>query len=101
MNDYKSEALPHNITVNDRKRLNVNGITEVISFDEASVCLCSVCGDLFIDGEGLHVTTLDIDRGVVSIDGQIDAISYAYESSKDKNKKKEKNAGGLFGKRQK
>ena len=93
MNDYKSGALPHNITVNDRKHLNVDGITEVISFDEASVCLTTLCGDLYIDGTELHITTLDTDRGVVSVDGNIAAIYYARESAKEKR--------SLFGKRQK
>ena len=78
------------IALKGRSEMSVCGVEEVINFDEEQVHLKSVDGEMMIEGEGIKIDTLDTDRGVVRINGRINAIYYA--SDPDKSKK------GFFGK---
>lgn len=62
-----------------RQSLALTGVTEVRSFDEQTVELVTDCGRLSVEGESLHVGTLDIAGGVVRIEGQIGALYYSNE----------------------
>ena len=75
----QNERQPHEIRVGMRKDMNVTGVKEVISFDEECVVLRSGCGEMTVEGSGLHVGVLDTDRGVVTLSGKIDAIYYTDE----------------------
>lgn len=80
----------HDISLKSRKHMNISGVTEVISFDEHAVNLRTVCGDIAIEGEGLHIGVLDMDRGVVALDGTVDGIYYTHTEQTEKK--------GFFGK---
>lgn len=68
--------LPHKLTLNERKALTMTGVTEVVSFDENTVVLRTVLGDLEIQGDGLQLKMLSIDGGQVAVDGHISAMIY-------------------------
>ena len=78
MIENKPTATPaaHDIALKSRKQMTVTGVKEVISFDEQAVNLRTVCGDMAIEGEGLHIGVLDMDRGVVSLDGTVNGVWY-------------------------
>lgn len=67
---------PHELRLENRARLSVNGVREVESFDEESVVLHTTKGVLVIRGQQLHLQTLSIDGGQVAVDGTVDAMSY-------------------------
>lgn len=67
-----------------RKQLEVNGIIDVVRFDDVSVVLQTVCGELTIEGNGLKMSVLDTDKGIVSLDGQVDSIYYSEETNEPK-----------------
>ena len=67
-----------------RKHLDVNGVIDVIRFDDVSVVLQTVCGELTIEGSGLKISVLDKDKGIVSLDGQVDSIYYSEETNETK-----------------
>ena len=67
-----------------RKHLEVNGVTEVIRFDELTVVLQTVCGEMTVDGKNLKISVLDTDKGIVSLDGQVDSIYYSEETKEVK-----------------
>lgn len=71
---------PHILSLDNRKKLSISGVTEVESFDETSVILHTALGTLMIRGEGLQMKTLSIDGGQVAISGTV--ISIAYEEPK-------------------
>ena len=73
---------PHELRLENRARLSVNGVREVESFDEESVVLHTTKGVLVIRGQ----QTLSIDGGQVAVDGTVDAMSYEEAQRK----------GGLF-----
>lgn len=54
----------------------IDGVSDVVSFDETNVVLESICGNMAIEGEGLHITVLNIDSGRVEITGKINGIFY-------------------------
>ena len=90
----RSEAVPHELLLRGRKNLSVSGVKEVISFDESSVMLDTVCGELEIDGDSLRVATLDTARGNVAVEGNISSVLY---NDKQHNEGRRGVFGKLFG----
>ena len=89
----KNIGSSHSVSMLDRKKLELTGVTEVLSFDDISVVLKTVCGELTIDGEGLRISTLDTAHGTLDISGNIQAFSYF-----DKKKEGKKGVlGKIFG----
>ena len=77
--------MTHEISLKSRKRMSISGVREVISFDENAVNLRTVCGDLAIEGEGLHIGVLDTERGMVALEGDsVDGMWYLREDSANK-----------------
>lgn len=74
----------HDITLKGRGQLRISGVREVISFDEQAVRLHTVCGELMVEGEALHIGVLDIERGVVALDGTVDGLYYSREEPSGK-----------------
>ena len=80
MADLKVSERPgegvHTLSLVSRTHAELSGVTEVESFDETAVVLSTVCGELTVEGEELHVGTLDMARGILVIDGKISALYY-------------------------
>ena len=74
----------HGVLIRDRAHLEITAVTDVISFDEDSVNLETEMGEMLIDGENLHVGTLDTQKGVVVIDGRINGLYYRTEQPRKK-----------------
>ena len=62
---------PHNIILEDRKSLTISGITDVESFDEREICLYTQLGELMIKGRELHIDSMSVDSGDMTITGDI------------------------------
>ena len=74
----------HDLILNSRGRLSISGVKDIISFDESNVNLRTLCGDLSIDGEGLHVSVLNIEKGEVEMSGKISGLNYYDSRDTDK-----------------
>lgn len=68
----------------ERKKLQLSGIEDVISFDELSVYLVTENGNLLIEGTELHITTLDVASGNMIIEGAIRSMIYHDKETKKK-----------------
>ena len=66
----------HGLTLEERKRLTMTGVTEVVSFDDGMVVLHTNLGILTVQGTGLRLKTLSTDGGQMAVDGEISALSY-------------------------
>lgn len=66
----------HSLLIENRARLALTGIEDVISFDERTVVLASTAGLLTIDGESLHIIQMNIDSKELGIEGKVNGISY-------------------------
>lgn len=65
------------LVLTNRQSLGVDGVSDVMSFDESGAVLKTVKGTLMIDGEELHVTKLDIANGNVEIEGKINGLIFS------------------------
>ena len=75
MGDDKLQ-LPHKLILNERRQLTMTGVTEVISFDENAIVLCTELGRMTVHGQGLQLRQLALDGGQVAVDGTVSAIVY-------------------------
>ncbi len=66
----------HQITLKNREKAVISGAAEVDSFDEHRVVLITELGVLLIKGVGLHIQSLNVESGDVSVSGRIDAMEY-------------------------
>lgn len=70
------EHLPHKLQLNERQQLTMNGVTEVVSFDDSAVVLQTSLGTLIVQGQELQLKTLSLEGGQVAVDGHITALIY-------------------------
>ena len=84
MNGQIQKQVTHEIRMLGRKEMSVTGVKEVISFDESCVLLRSECGEVTVEGSGLHVGTLDTERGVVILSGRMDGVYYTDDRPEQK-----------------
>ena len=68
--------LPHNIIMEDRKKLSVSGVTDIESFDEQTIIAITDSGELTIRGWNLHITRLNLEQGELMVDGDISSLTY-------------------------
>ena len=73
-------AIPQNLILENRKRLSVSGVEEVLGFDEAGVRMKTVLGDLIVQGEELNVESLSVDSGEILITGRVDELIFEVAS---------------------
>ena len=65
---------PHTLSLDERKKLTVSGVGEVVSFEENAVVLRTSRGTLLVRGQDLHLKTLSLDGGQVAVDGTVTAL---------------------------
>lgn len=70
------EQLPHTLQLDERKRLTMTGVTEVVSFDDSCIVLQTPLGTLTIQGTELQLKTLSLDGGKVEVLGNVSALAY-------------------------
>ena len=79
------EEKKSNLTLQNRKKLQVSGVQEVISFNEEEIILSTSLGGLNIKGQNLKMNKLDVNNGELNITGTIN--SCIYKSNKRPEKK--------------
>ena len=65
-----------NIIIEDRKKLTLSGVKDVISFDDETLLLETVLGRLTVKGAGLHIVNFDTASGDLFAEGKIYAAVY-------------------------
>lgn len=74
-------AMPHNLILDNRKKLSLTGITDVLGFNEENVSLITSMGALYVRGQQLHISKLNLDTGEVDIEGVINSLQYTDSKS--------------------
>lgn len=69
----------HNIIIEDRKKLTLSGVKDVISFDDETLLLETALGRLTVKGAGLHIVNFDTASGDLFVEGKIYAAVYTSE----------------------
>lgn len=80
------EERKSSLSLEDRKKLTLSGVLEVVNFDDEKISLNTILGNLAIKGEGLKMNKIDVQNGDVIIMGYISSMIY---SGKDGKKSKE------------
>jgi len=70
------QTVKHRLVVDKRENVAISGVQDVISFDEEQVVCETDMGVLILKGQGLHVSSLNLDNGTLDIFGEINAIEY-------------------------
>ena len=81
-----------NIVLENREKLNITGVLDVLSFDDQIVILETELGLLTVKGENLRINKLSLDTAEVIVEGTIFNLSYS-EKNLDK-----KSGSNIFGK---
>ena len=76
-----SSVAMQNIYLENREKLNISGVKDVLSFDDQMVILETELGLLTVKGENLRINKLSIDTLDVSIDGTINTLIYSDNAS--------------------
>lgn len=76
----------HIIYIDNRQKVDITGVTTIITFNEENIILSTIMGGLNIKGKNLKVNKLNVDTGDMSIEGEILSITYtAKDASKKEN----------------
>ena len=70
------QKMPHNVIMEDRKKLTISGVTDIDSFDEQTVIAITEMGEMTIRGWDLHIIRLNLDQSELSIEGEISSLTY-------------------------
>lgn len=74
----------HMITLIDRERLSLTGVTEVFAFNEEVVELETVDGYLDIEGMDLQIIRMNLDSGELIVQGRVSGLTYQEQVGKKK-----------------
>lgn len=72
----------HDVQIKGRKLIEVTGVSSVESFDVTEFALVTSGGPLLIQGNNLHMKHLDLQAGVVMIEGTVNSFAYVSEQNK-------------------
>ncbi len=86
-----STAVVQNLILENRGKLSISGVLDVLSFDDQVIMVETELGLLTIKGENLRITKLSIDTSEVIVEGNISYLAYS-------NKEVEKNKGSIISK---
>jgi len=70
----------------NRKLLEISGVLNVESFDSEEFLLETECGFLVVNGFDLHIKNLNLEQGLVAIEGTINKTAYLDSGTTDKTK---------------
>lgn len=77
MAEEKKRTGRHTLNMEEREKVRIGGVLEVLSFDEEGIMMETTCGLLMLRGAGMHIGKLDLDAGDVIVDGSIDSMTYS------------------------
>ena len=66
----------HDLILQRREELTLTGVTEVQSFDDRCIALYTKMGELIIKGKDLHINSVSVETGDMSISGEIWGLNY-------------------------
>ncbi len=81
-----------NVILENREKLTISGVLDVLSFDDQIVIVETELGLLTVKGENLRINKLSLDTTEIIVEGTIFNLSYS-EKNSDK-----KSGGSLIGK---
>lgn len=72
-----NQNIVQNIVLENREKLNVSGVNDVLSFDDQVVMIDTELGLLTVKGENIRINKLSLDTSEVIVDGEISSLIYS------------------------
>lgn len=72
----QNQSQDHLITLENRCKMTLTGVSEVAGFSDLLVDLKTCMGGLIIKGKGLTINKLNTDTGELNVNGEITSIQY-------------------------
>ena len=69
-----------NLVLENREKLSISGVLDVLSFDDQVVVVETELGLLNIKGDNLRINKLSIDTSEVIVEGEIYSLNYSDKS---------------------
>lgn len=76
-NEMNKTDARHKVVLEERYRLSVSGVIDVAAFDDESITADTDMGMIVIRGEDLHISRLNLDEGILQVEGSVDSIDYS------------------------
>ena len=70
-----------NLVLENREKLSVSGVLDVLSFDDQVVMIETELGLLTVKGQNLRINKLSIDTSEVIVEGEISYLAYSEAST--------------------
>ena len=81
-----SSGVIQNLILENRGKLSISGVLDVLSFDDQIVIVETELGLLTIKGNNLRINKLSIDTSEVIVEGDITSLVYSESKGTDKTK---------------
>ena len=75
-NRYTISSGDHLVTVRNRKRMDMTSVKSIERFDQEEFLIQTSQGQLLIRGEELRIVHLDVDKGLLTLEGDVKALQY-------------------------
>lgn len=82
-NTERQTAVRTNVNIENRERISVTGIVRVDSFDESEVSARCENSGISVYGQNLHISRLDLENGILIVDGFVTGVEYSDKDKKD------------------
>lgn len=80
--EVKVDDKKNSLNLENRKKLTLSGVLEVVSFNDEKILLNTQLGSLTIKGTELKMNKLDVQNGDVIIVGNINSLTYSQSQQK-------------------
>ncbi len=81
----QTETKKHSVCLYERKEVVIEGVNKLDSFDKSEFLIATNKGYLHIRGKDLTLGNMDMEKGLLSIQGSIDSLAYlASETHQDR-----------------
>ena len=85
------DTRPHKVIIEDRGQITITSVEDIDSFNENEIIFLTGVGMMTVVGEDLHINRLNLEEGVLVIDGVIQTVDYS-------DHEEQRSRGGLFSK---
>lgn len=74
---HPKSTLRTSVNIENREKISITGVKKVDSFDESEVSARLESSGISVYGQGLHISRLDLDNGILIVDGFISGVEYS------------------------
>ena len=83
--EEKKMTKMQNIILENRSRLLVSGVLDVLNFDEQVITIDTELGILIIKGSNLHLNKFNLENTELNVEGDVVSLVYNDKTSNKKN----------------